>query len=59
VIIYDRDGEITIEVQKKIITPEQLKHLTKEQVAAQIADALGEPVFWLDRAPTPSEEGLK
>ncbi len=46
-IIYDRDGEIEIEVRDKRI---KIGELAAEQVAAKVAEALGEQVFWLDRS---------
>jgi|688.fasta_scaffold766049_1 hypothetical protein len=48
-IIYDRDGKITIEVGKETIDVTQ-GDLKLEQIAAIVAEALGETVFWLDRS---------
>lgn len=51
-IVYDRDGVITIEVGKDTIKVTK-EGLSPEQTAARVAEALGEKVWWLDRAGTP------
>jgi len=57
-IIYDRDGHVTLKIVDRFTQQARTLDLadpdiTRVQVAAWVAGALGDRVFWLDQAPPP------